>query len=374
MGLLIGFAIIFVILAGRYAYGKSKDPNYRIADLFGITTLDPDATLPTMPPIPIESLLPDPTPAGSTAESAAPSTQETTEAPGTEVPSTSPEETTEPPATEPSTTEVPTTEVPTTEVPTTEVPTTEVPTTEAPTTEEETSEAPGSTEETAESTTAPTETETETETEIITDPTDIRFHLKRYNMDVSDLGSCKQLIVVQSSGTQCTMFFFEQTKKGWALAESIPSAPGVIGRNGVTTDKSEGDGCTPGGYYALGPCYGEDATSATAMEYHQITDGDYWVDDATSNYYNTLVHEDSFATRKGWLTGENMYELLRYYRYMVVIQYNTNPVIPGAGSAIFLHCQAGDTDTAGCVATTGATMFAIFRWLNPKSDPHILIY
>ena len=105
-----------------------------------------------------------------------------------------------------------------------------------------------------------------------------------------------------------------------------------------------------------------------------FTDGDYWVDDATSNYYNTLVHEDSFATRKGWLTGENMYELLRYYRYMVVIQYNTNPVIPGAGSAIFLHCQAGDTDTAGCVATTGATMFAIFRWLNPKSDPHILIY
>ena len=110
------------------------------------------------------------------------------------------------------------------------------------------------------------------------------------------------------------------------------------------------------------------------MEYHQIVDGDYWIDDVESKYYNTFVHVDVFDSRIGWNTGEDMFNMLRYYRHMAVIRYNMDPVVPGAGSAVFLRCQADDTATSGSVGTKDATVFAILRWLDPKADPHILIY
>ena len=194
-------------------------------------------------------------------------------------------------------------------------------------------------------------------------------------MDEQDLGDCRQLIVVHSSGTQCMLYFFDKEEKEWALSNAIPSAPGIVGENGVTTDKKEGDGCTPAGYYALGPCYGEDEGSPTSMEYHQIVLGDYWVDDVDSEYYNMFYHEANIDDPLGsWTSAEDLYNSLRYYRYMAVVRYNMDPVVPGAGSAVFLRCQADDTATAGSIGTTDATVFAIMRWLNPEADPHILIY
>ena len=54
LGVLVGLAVIFVIMAGRFIYGKSKNPDYRLADLFGFTTA---GTLPTLPEFPIDSLI-----------------------------------------------------------------------------------------------------------------------------------------------------------------------------------------------------------------------------------------------------------------------------------------------------------------------------
>ena len=148
----------------------------------------------------------------------------------------------------------------------------------------------------------------------------------------------------------------------------------LYGEPGDDRFYKEGDGCTPAGYFALGPCYGEDVSSPTAMEYHQIVDGDCWVDDPASVFYNQMVHAGTDGERRDWRSSEDMYKLLRYYHYMCVIRYNMDPIVPGAGSAIFLHCQAGDSDTSGCVSTKDATVFAILRWLTPDADPHILIY
>ena len=53
LGVLIGLAVIFVVMAGRFIYNKSKNPNYRLADFFGITT---EGTLPTLPTLPINDL------------------------------------------------------------------------------------------------------------------------------------------------------------------------------------------------------------------------------------------------------------------------------------------------------------------------------
>jgi len=387
LGVLIGLAVLFVVMAGRFIYEKSRNPDYRLADLFGITTAGTLSTLPeftigtyddpSSSDVPSESYSSEDVPS-TTAESE--SDTETDEAPSAESTEETPEDpssTADPtPETESEATSEGNTEPSDTSPE--ETPSEETPT--ASSSDEETS-AEETPEETTPDETTPEESTEETtpeettpEAPVLTDPSDINYHLAHFNMEEQDLGDCRQLIVVHSSGTQCMLYFFDKGEKEWAPSNAIPSAPGIVGMNGVTTDKKEGDGCTPAGFYAIGPCYGEDAVSATAMEYHQIVDGDYWIDDPDSRYYNSFVHEDVFDSRIGWNTGEDLFNMLRYYRYMAVIRYNMDPVVPGAGSAVFLRCQADDTATSGSVGTKDATVFAILRWLDPAADPHILIY
>lgn len=381
LGIGLGFAVLLVIFAGRFAYGKSKNPNYRLADLFRFSKTS-EGTLPTLPTLPVNEI--------ASLVSSSPEEAMSTEP---EQDPSSSEEATLPPET--SSEEAETPESDTAETPDEPTASETAELTEAGDTSEETSpletddtEPAGSNEETdpsdetgseeetssAEETESSSETEPQTEPVVVSDVSDVNYHLVRSSMEESDLGSCRQLIVVQSNGTQCTLYFFDKTDDGWKISEAIPSAPGIVGRSGVTTTKAEGDGCTPAGYYAIGPCYGEDATSVTAMEYHQIINGDFWVDDPASLYYNQFVRTTDSHVYPDWRSGEDLYSLLRYYKYMAVVRYNMDPVVSGAGSAIFLHCQGGDTTTSGCVSTKEATMFAIFRWLKPSADPHILIY
>jgi L,D-peptidoglycan transpeptidase YkuD (ErfK/YbiS/YcfS/YnhG family) len=72
---------------------------------------------------------------------------------------------------------------------------------------------------------------------------------------------------------------------------------------------------------------------------------DAWVDDPADHNYNRLVSLPYPAhTEQMWLE-DAVYDLL------VVIGYNMDPVVPGVGSAIFLHIARPDfSPTAGCIA------------------------
>ncbi len=121
-----------------------------------------------------------------------------------------------------------------------------------------------------------------------------------------------------------------------------------IGKNGVTKEKIEGDGKTPIGEFNLGTILGthEAVKNKNGLEYMQITDKMYWVDDVKSKYYNQLV--DIEKTKKDWDSAEYLIDYPIQYEYLIEIK--TNPKnIPGNGSAIFLHCEA-NKPTAGCVA------------------------
>jgi L,D-peptidoglycan transpeptidase YkuD (ErfK/YbiS/YcfS/YnhG family) len=62
------------------------------------------------------------------------------------------------------------------------------------------------------------------------------------------------------------------------------------------------------------------------------------------------------------------------YKWGIVIEYNTQPVIPGKGSAIFLHIwrQPG-VATAGCVAMGEEQLVGLLQWLNPVKHPVIIL-
>ena len=56
----------------------------------------------------------------------------------------------------------------------------------------------------------------------------------------------------------------------------------------------------------------------------------------------------------------------------MVINYNMNPVVQGAGSGFFLHVSDG-APTQGCVAIAAQPLNVVMRWLKPSLDPVISI-
>lgn len=181
-----------------------------------------------------------------------------------------------------------------------------------------------------------------------------------------------QAIVVDpgaAGGCAATVTAWERTDGRWRQASAAMEA--VIGRGGFVAPeaKREGDGGTPRGVYALSLVFGYGPEAATAMPYRRITAADRWVDDPASPDYNR------------WVTGEtaaaSWEEMLRpdgLYRHGIVVEYNTAPVVPGKGSAIFVHVWKGPGEaTAGCAALAAADLVHLIAWLNPKAEPVIVL-
>lgn len=148
--------------------------------------------------------------------------------------------------------------------------------------------------------------------------------------------------------------------------------PAVVGRNGFAPSgkKREGDGRTPSGRYRLGHAFGYAGSANTKMPYRQALTDDVWVDDPESPDYNRWVKlaETSAASYEKMKRDDDQ------YGYGVVIQYNTDPVIKGYGSAIFFHVWAGAwSTTAGCIAASEEDIRKILNWLDPAAKPMIII-
>lgn len=184
--------------------------------------------------------------------------------------------------------------------------------------------------------------------------------------------STQIILVVDNSSfffTRTTLFAMEKRNDNWQMAFGPIDA--VIGRNGFAPkgEKREGDGKTPSGIYPLKMTFGYDETVKTKMPYRQALAYDIWVDDPQADDYNrwTKIQETKAAS----------YEMMKreddQYKYGIVIEYNTDPVIKGNGSAIFLHIWKGkDIPTAGCVAVSEEDMIKILSWLDPAASPLIL--
>lgn len=122
----------------------------------------------------------------------------------------------------------------------------------------------------------------------------------------------------------------------------------VLGRSGVSRDKSEGDGATPIGCWDLRRVLfraDRRPPPRTGLPVAAITPDDGWCDDPGHPDYNKPVRLPHPASCESLWRDDRLYDLV------VVLGHNDSPPRPGLGSAIFLHIAHPDRrPTQGCVA------------------------
>lgn len=176
-------------------------------------------------------------------------------------------------------------------------------------------------------------------------------------------------IAEQPGDAQVSLFAVEKVDEEWKIKIG-PLAAG-IGDNGFAApgQKVEGDGKSPTGLFKLGTLFTYENQVETKMPFTQSTSEDKWIDDPESADYNRHVRGETSAK-----SYENLKLTSDAYKYCMVIEYNTNPVVKGKGSAIFFHLRNSETGTtAGCVAISESDMVQILKWLDPEEDPMILM-
>lgn len=184
-----------------------------------------------------------------------------------------------------------------------------------------------------------------------------------FSWNVADLEAARRherlLVVLPDDGGRATVRAFARLEGEW---NEVLRVKGFVGRSGVGGNKREGDGVTPSGVYPLFRAFGTAGDPGTRLAYTVLEDGDFWVDDPESRFYNTRVRGD--APGRDWNSAEDLSAQTTAYKYSIVIEYNTDPVVKGLGSAIFLHCSTG-APTAGCVSVPEADMVRLLRLLQP---------
>lgn len=138
----------------------------------------------------------------------------------------------------------------------------------------------------------------------------------------------------------------------------------ALGRGGVVADKCEGDGGTPQGRLPLRRVfYRADrlrAAPSTVLPLRALAPDDGWCDAPGDPAYNRLVSHPYPAS------AERMWREDALYDVVVELGWNDDPVIPGRGSAIFLHVARPDYGpTEGCVALALPDLLALLSLCRP---------
>ncbi len=201
----------------------------------------------------------------------------------------------------------------------------------------------------------------------------------------------KQMLIVLTDSVKSTkgeLFYFERqnNKSSWKkISNTIPI---VLGRNGLgwgrglnSIDslklpmKTEGDGRSPAGVFELGAAFGyasSDEMKGLKISYIPITEMVECIDDIKSSFYNQIVTRDKIE-KVDWQSSEKMFFAEIWYQQGIVVEQNTNPIVNGSGSCIFLHnwSQPNET-TAGCTEMEPVKLKEIIYWLDSTSNPILI--
>ncbi len=196
---------------------------------------------------------------------------------------------------------------------------------------------------------------------------------------------CRQLLVATGPGwdsIQGEMRRFERMPGGEWKPQGAPIAvlfgkhglpwgTGLAGQNEAGLQKKERDGRAPAGVFRLGEIFTYDAQLPAGSDYpfHQVTDADIWSDDPASPNYNRHIVIDPRNPPDNY-SHEKMRPGDFAYHWLIEIRHNSDPPVPGKGSAIFFHTRRGVTrPTAGCTTMARENLICVIQWLRAEKNP-----
>ena len=184
------------------------------------------------------------------------------------------------------------------------------------------------------------------------------------NMSISNQ-TTQAITVVGNGGSYAILTLHTKQNGIWT---EILSCNARVGKNGITSNKREGDAKTSTEIYSFGQAFGVAGNPGISRNWLTVNNNHYWVDDSNSQYYNKLV--DANQTGIQWSSAEHLASYGTAYKYAIAVNYNT-ACTPSAGSAIFLHCSSGGS-TTGCISISESNMIKILQ--NLQNDALIGIY
>lgn len=198
-------------------------------------------------------------------------------------------------------------------------------------------------------------------------------------------GDCTQLIVAIApdwNSPRGTLQLFERQRGGsWnAIGGQVPVlfgksgiawGSGVAGQDEPGLRKKERDGRAPAGIFRIGKVYTYDAQLPPGADFpfHQVTDADLWSDDPRSPNYNRHIVIDPRNPPDNY-SHERMRSGDFAYRWLIEVRHNSDPPIPGDGSAIFFHIRRGvNRPTTGCTTMAESELVRVITWLREPKKP-----
>lgn len=144
-----------------------------------------------------------------------------------------------------------------------------------------------------------------------------------------------------------------------------------VGEDGVGL-ASERRSRTPRGVFGLTDAFGRARDPGTELPYTRVGLSHWWVSDVRSTHYNQMRVCSPGASCGFRQSRSEQLGTIDAYRYAIVIDYNREPVVPGRGSAFFLHVSEGKP-TQGCISMSTSDLKWLLRWLTPADEPIISI-
>jgi L,D-peptidoglycan transpeptidase YkuD (ErfK/YbiS/YcfS/YnhG family) len=122
----------------------------------------------------------------------------------------------------------------------------------------------------------------------------------------------------------------------------------ALGKEGVKKKTMEGDNITPKGIFKIIKIYyrpDKIKKIKTLIKKIKIKKNMGWCDDPNSRFYNKMINLPTKYSHEKLYRNDHLYDLI------VVLSYNTNPIIKNRGSAIFMHIANNSyKKTKGCIA------------------------
>ena len=144
----------------------------------------------------------------------------------------------------------------------------------------------------------------------------------------------------------------------------------VVGKNGISNNKVEGDKKTPKGIFDIENLYyRKDKINKiqTKLRSIPISKSMGWCDDVKNKkYYNKLIKIGNKIKHEKLFRNDRKYDLL------IPIKYNYKKRILGKGSCIFLHLTNNYKPTAGCIAINKNDFLIMLKIIDRKTKIKII--